>query len=62
MRLYGITREEIIECVENPAWHEVEPVDRGVYQHAWIDAFEKVWKRRFGNTSMFSTRMKRTTV
>jgi len=48
MRLYGITREEIRDCAENPGWHEVEPVDRGVYHHTWVNALQKVWKRRAG--------------
>ena len=48
MRLYGVTDEDIQDCIENPEWVGVERTDSKVYIHAFSDGAKVNWKRREG--------------
>jgi hypothetical protein len=48
MRLYGVTRDDVLACLENPDKHATEVTGEKSYQHAWMNAVDIQWKRRTG--------------
>jgi hypothetical protein len=48
MRLYGVTRDDVLDCIENPEWQEREAANSKVYVHAFSDGALISWRRRAG--------------
>ena len=48
MRLYGITREDVLDCIQDPAWVDIERTESKVYVHAFSDGAKVHWRRREG--------------
>ena len=48
MRLYGVTRDDVVACLDRPDAGATEISGEKSYEHAWMDAVDIQWKRRTG--------------